>query len=285
MNVFQRSWKITKLSLNVMRKDKELFLFPIVGGIFSLLFLLAMIFPFIITDPAKDVVGTGIPFFAVIFIIYFGLALIATFFNTCVVYTVKKRFSGGDATFAESIKFAFSKFHLVVAWSIVSATVGLLLRILDQIGENMGEVGQMIMSVLTLILGAVWSIITVFVIPAMVYHNVGPFTAIKRSVHAIKHTWGESLIRYYGLGLIELIMIVGGVILGIIFAIMTSSIPVLFFIVIAIFAIYLVAVVVFFNVANTIFNTALYVYADTGKVPKVYDAEVIANAFQKKERK
>jgi len=270
-----------------MKKDKELFLFPIIGGIFSLLFLIAMIFPVVVTAPAKNAAGgnSGMSFYLLIFLIYFGLALIATFFNTCVVYTVKKRFEGGNATFWDSIKFTLSRIHLVIAWGIISATVGLLLRILDQIGENMGEIGQILMSILTSILGAIWSIITVFVIPAMVYHNIGPFKAIKMSIHSLKKTWGESLVRYYGLGLIEIVMIVAGVILGIIFAVVTSPIPTLFYAVIIIFSIYIVAVLMFFNVANTIFNTALFVYADTGRVPKVYDAEIITDAFKKKEKR
>lgn len=287
MNMFERSWKITKLSLNVMKKDKELFLFPIIGGIFSLAFLIAMIFPIVVTAPASQASGnsTGMSFYMLIFLIYFGLALIATFFNTCVVYTIKKRFDGSKATFWDSIKFTLSRIHLVIAWGIISATVGLLLRILDQIGENMGEVGQILMSILTSILGAIWSIITVFVIPAMVYHNIGPFKAIKMSIQSLKKTWGESLVRYYGLGIIELVLIVAGVILGIVFALLTTSIPALFYTVIIIFSIYIIAVLMFFSVANTIFNTALFVYADTGRVPKAYDTEIVQEAFKKKEKR
>jgi hypothetical protein len=37
------------------------------------------------------------------------------------------RLSGGDATFFDSIKFAFSRVHLILGWSVVSATVGLFL--------------------------------------------------------------------------------------------------------------------------------------------------------------
>jgi len=38
-----------------------------------------------------------------------------------------------------------------------------------------------------------------------------------------------------------------------------------------------------YNVANTIFNTALFVYSDTGKIPEGYDRETIQNAFKPKE--
>jgi hypothetical protein len=284
MNAFQRSLEILKMSLDVMKKDKELFLFPIVGGIFSILFVITMIFPIIIVAPTEETIGKGLPFYLAIFLIYFGLAIIATFFNTCVVYTVKTRFDGRNATFWDSIKFAFSKIHLILAWGAISATVGLILRILDEIADRMGGIGEIIIHILTSILGAVWSIITLFVIPAMVYHNVGPIDAIKKSTAALKHTWGESLIRYYGLGLIQIILIVIGIVLGIVFGILTIGIPFVFYTVILLTIIYLVTVIVFFNIANTIFNTALYVYADTGKAPHAYNNEVIKNAFAKKEK-
>lgn len=287
MNAFQRSWEILKLSLKVMKHDKELFLFPIVGGIFSLLFIIAMIFPTIVVSLASEGANksSGLSFFALIFLIYFGLATIATFFNTCVVYTVKKRFDGGNATFFESIKFAFSRLHLIIAWSIISATVGLILRIIDEIADRMGGIGEIIIHILTSILGAVWSIITMFVIPSMVYDNVGPFKAIKKSTHALKKTWGEGLIKYYGLGLIQLILIIAGIVLAIILGVVTVGIPFLFYAVLLLSLIYIVAVIVFFNVTNTIFNTALYVYAETGKAPNAYGTEIVKNAFHKKEKR
>jgi hypothetical protein len=69
----------------------------------------------------------GIVQYAIIFLTYLGLAFIATFFNVCVVYTVKIRFEGGNATFMESLKFALSKIGLIFYWSLISATVGLVL--------------------------------------------------------------------------------------------------------------------------------------------------------------
>jgi len=55
---------------------------------------------------------------------------------------IKKRFDGGNATFGESINFGFSKFRLIIAWGLVSATVGVILRILDSLAERFGQVGE-----------------------------------------------------------------------------------------------------------------------------------------------
>jgi polyferredoxin len=46
---------------------------------------------------------------------------------------------------------------------------------------------------------------------------------------------------------------------------------------------YFLGVILVFNVANTIFYTALYVYADTGKIPEGYSEETMQNAFRPKE--
>ena len=207
MNAFERSWEISKLSFDVLRQDKELFLFPILGGIFSLLFIIAMILPLFVASLMPSTLG-GAYLWLAIFGLYFGLAFIAVFFNVATIYTVKSRFDGKNATFWDSIKFAFSKIHLIIGWSIISAIVGLILRILEEAAERMGGIGEIIMRIIISTLGLAWGLLTAFVIPGMVYKNIGPFRAIKESTHTFKKTWGESLIRHYGLGLVQFILLI-----------------------------------------------------------------------------
>ncbi len=283
--VFSRSWEITKLSIEVIKKDKELLLFPLLAGLFSALFIIAMIFPTIFAAfiaPDGTVAGMGI-YYGTVFVVYLGLSFVATFFNVCVVYTTKKRFDGGNATFGESIGFAFSKIHLIFAWSLVSATVGLILRLIDNMAERMGQTGRIIVHIVTAILGAMWSIVTLFVIPAMVYHNLGPIAAIKKSAQTLKKTWGESLIRHYGLGLLELIFLIPAFVIGF-FVLLSGTVTNsgVLLVILGILAVYALAVMLFFGVVSSIFNTALYVYADTGKIPGGYTQDVMQNAFGSK---
>jgi len=264
-----------------MKKDKELLLFPILGGIFSIFFLVAMIFPFIIDGFFPENL-TGAFFWLFLFLIYFGLAFIATFFNVCAVYTIKTRFDGNNATFWESIKFAFSRMHLILGWSIISAIVGLVLRILEDIAERMGDIGEIIMKVLISFIGAAWSLVSAFVVPGMIYKNIGPITALKESAHAFKKTWGESLIRYYGLGFVQIGLIIIGIILTAVLTILTINVPILPFIFIGLGVMYMIGIITFFNIANSVFNTALYVYATTGKAPKGYKEDILKHAFERK---
>jgi hypothetical protein len=286
---FKRSWELTKLTIEVIKKDKELIFFPILAGVFSFIFIIAMIFPVII---APLLLGSMSGFsilanWLMIFLIYLGLAFIAIFFNVCVVYTAKKRFEGGNATFSESIKFAFSKFHLILSWSLVSAIVGLILRIIDNIAERMGGIGELMIKIINSVLGGVWALLTIFVVPGMVYHGYSPIQAVKNSAITFKKTWGENLIRVFGFGLAQLVFFIAGIGIGVllIFTSLISGSAIIFLASIMVIVIYFVGVVVFFQLANTVFSTALYVYAEKGKVPAGFTKEIMEKSFGTKKSK
>jgi hypothetical protein len=173
--------------------------------------------------------------------------------------------------------------HVIFMWGLVSATVGILLRLLESVAQRMGSAGRIIWSIIISILGLAWSIMTIFVVPVMVYKDVGPMEAIQKSVKTLKRTWGESLVRYYGMGFAQFILLIIGFIIGIPLAILAAqAAPLLGFLLIGVLIAYLIVIVLLFSVANTIFNTSLYVYADTGKLPTGYDKGLLDNAFQRR---
>jgi hypothetical protein len=288
MNAFSRSWLITKLTFGVINKDRELLWFAFLSFIFSTIFIVSMIFPTVIptlveNDFSRD--SLQIYHYAIVFLTYFGLAFIATFFNVCVVYTTKIRFEGGNATFGESIQFAFSRIGVIAKWSLVSATVGLLLRILHNLASRLGKIGEIVANILIGLLGMAWSILTIFVVPVLVYENVGPIDAIKKSAEAIKKTWGESLIRTIGLGLVQFFVFVMIILAcGALAFMLTSAYGVVGLLVgVGIGGVLLLLAGLIFTVANTIFNTALYVYANSNTIASGFSQEVVAGAFRQKD--
>jgi len=175
---------------------------------------------------------------------------------------------------------------LILTWSIIVATVGLILRLIDNLAERAGESGRLVLNIITSFLGMMWSIITIFVVPGMVYHNLKPMDAIKRSIKTLKATWGESLIRYFGLGMIEFLFFLSGIIVMFILFFVLAGLGTSGIIVTIVIAVlYFLGVILVFNVANTIFNTALYVYADTGKIPEGFSQEIMQNAFKPGEKR
>lgn len=284
MNAFTRSWKITQLTFRVINQDRELIWFALLSFLFSTLFAIAMIVPSVVpTIMAEGISQDSLQIFQyiIIFLTYFGLAFIATFFNVCVVYTTKIRFEGGNATFGESMRFAFTKLGLIFQWSLLSATVGLLLKILDNLASRLGKGGQIIASILIGLLGMAWSVISIFVVPVLVYEGLGPIDAVKKSTQVIKKTWGESLIRHFGLGLIQFLVFVIIIALSFGFTyVLANTFDVIGLAIgIGVGILLMLLTGLIFSVANTIFNTALYVYANKSLVAEGFDEETVKGAF------
>ena len=287
MNAISRSWNITKLTFSVIGQDKEMLLFPLFASIASILYVAAILVPSGVLQvlSQSDAAGAGAVWgvveYAILFVVYLGLSFIATFFNVCVVYTTKTRFEGGDATFMESIRFGMTKIGIIFQWSLLAATVGRFLAMLEKFAERLGGVGEFVIKIIRSVLGLLWSVVTLFVVPVLVYENVSSLEAVRRSKDILKKTWGESFVRAFGLGLIQFVCILA--VIGI-----TAGLGTLVpqgpgtLLVVALGGVCLLGVILVFNVANTIFNTALYVYGSTGKEPAAFDAQVLVSAFKAK---
>jgi hypothetical protein len=284
MGRWSRSWALARMSFGVIGKDKEMLLFPLMSAICSVVFAVAMLFPTLLVHVFDD----GSPRFGVVdwflmFIVYTGFAFGATFCNTCVVYTTKVRLEGGNPTFMQSIRFALSRTRLLISWSVVAATAGVILGAIDSLAERMPLVGRILLGILRVVLGVAWSIMTVFVIPILVFENVGPFEAIRRSSALVRQTWGENLRRLYTLGLVQFLLVVP-VFIGLYLLIgLAGSQPqmsnlVAVAVVIALLYFFVISYV--FGVANTVYKAALYVYARESRVPDGFSADVLQGAFQ-----
>jgi hypothetical protein len=262
--VFSRSWKLTQLSFSVIRGDKELLIFPFLSAFFSLAVLAAFWMPLQTfwnqTSSSSPSGHSSLLQWGLLFLLYFALNFCATFFSVCAVYIVKKRLEGGKEPLSESFAFAFSRIHLIASWSLVAATVSVVLRMLESLAGGrksanpINLVAGLLVSLLLAGLKISWSIVTLFVVPAMVYKDLGPLDAIKDSTQAIKKTWGESLARQTAVFLTIAVLL----------------------------AAYVTVVVMVFSTANTVYNTALYAYASTGKIPEGYSKDVLENAFRPK---
>lgn len=282
---FSRSWEITKKTFHVMKLDKEILFFPILSTVFSIILFLLLVFPFILTalmtggsieDPYAIYFG--------IFGLYFISAFSATFFNVGIVHIARTRFKGGDATFMDGIRTASKHLKHIIGWSLLTATIGLLLNILDNQSREKGGIIGIIGRIVASLIGMAWAIVSLFVIPAMVIKGIGPIDALKSSVAAVKKTWGESLIRHFGLGLIQGMITFIGILLFLVpgvYALFVGSL-VGGMILIGIFIVYVMIVSILFSSANTIFNTALFLYAEEGKVPEFFSKEELSHAFVKK---
>jgi hypothetical protein len=155
----------------------------------------------------------------------------------------------------------------ILAWVLLAATVGIVLRAIQ---ERVPLVGKIIIA----LIGAAWTIATYFIVPVLVVEKLGPFDAFKRSAALMKQTWGESLVSHAGIGAATgLISFLGVLLIGIAsvaLAVAASSIGVAIAGAVLVVA-FLVLAALISSALSTIVLSALYLYAAQKKVPQAFD--------------
>lgn len=268
-----RSLALVKTSWDILMDDKKLLVFPVLSGIVSLFVILTFALPLLLTGSFMNNTGLGpIAFYGLLFVFYVVSYFVVIFFNTALITCVNARLNGKEATINDGLSNATKHIGSIFAWALISATVGLILQVLE---DNVGFIGQIAVA----LIGGAWSLVTFFVVPVLILEDKGVVDSVKDSVSLIRKTWGESIV---GGGSIFLVFLVIGVVacLGI-FGVMlvTGS----FLLAVALFILVVAILAVVASAMQGIFVTALYTYAKTGRAPTSFNKELIENAFLPKQ--
>jgi hypothetical protein len=278
----ERSWRLIKASTAVLNSDGELLVLPIISGAISLalgggMVALAMsdgTFEALRNGQSLDALNS---FYIWLFAFYLVQYFVIVFFNTALVGAALERLDGGDPTIRSSLALATRRLPQVLGYAIVSATVGVLLRML---AERFGLIGKIIGA------GAAiaWAVTTFLVVPVIAAEGRGPLSAIERSTELLGKTWGENLIGNAGISLI----------LGVIAAVVafaglggatvliengneTIGLPLF-----AAAFMAFVAVIVFSAALSAVYAASVYYYAVVGEPPAGFDRDLIRGAFARK---
>jgi hypothetical protein len=281
MNKFTRSWSLMKASWNVLRQDREMLLFPLLSSVACVLLLASFILPVVLTsDWSGKEFHTDISdpvAFAMAFGFYFGNYFIVTFFNTALVACAVKRLRGGDPTFSEGLAEARDRLGLIVKWALLQATVGMILRAIE---ERVGFIGRIVAS----LLGVLWSVATFFVVPVLVVERKGPFDALKESAALFKKSWGERAVAAVSFSLVGMVLAIPGFFLGFlaVWAFATLGFGWVAVNLLAATVLYFVLLSLTISVLQAIFQTALYLYARDGYVAPGFDETALSTAMKPK---
>ncbi|MBN2581044.1 MAG: hypothetical protein JXB10_18825 [Pirellulales bacterium] len=275
-------WELVKQSFRVLQEEKQLLVFPLLSGIACMAALASFVLPLWGTPQAQALLQNrqmpGDPLsYALLFLFYFVNYFVIVFFNSALIACVILRFRGGRPTIGFGLQVALARVPQIAGWALVSATVGLVLRIIESRSERVGQI-------VAGLLGMAWSIVTYFVVPVLVVEKVGPVTAVKRSTSILKKTWGEALTSELGLGLIFFLIFLAvflplAVVAAVAFA---AGQIVLGGLAVAAAVILVILISLVSSALSTILLAALYIYAAEGKVPEVFDAELLEGAFKAK---
>lgn len=201
-----KTWfKLIVISMKFIKRDGELFVYSLLSFLAGLAVLVTFIwadylffgnFEALLNENTTET-GREAIMWAMTFLYYLVFAFIAFFFNAAIITSVQRRLEGKDNTIGDGFRGAMASIKQIFVWSVISATVSLILKALQQkFGED-SFIGSLIISMI----GWAWNILTFFSFPLMVLENKGPKDAIKESGKLFKDTWGERATVSLGMGL------------------------------------------------------------------------------------
>ena len=277
-----RSWNLLKASAGVLRQDKQLVVFPLVSAAAMVVVFASFALPVVglgLLDGMSGGHSDGISaaMYLVAFLFYFAHYLVIFFFNTALVGAAMIRLDGGSPTLGDGLRIASSRLGALVGYALIAATVGMVLRAIE---ERVGIIGRIIVG----LLGIGWTIATYLVVPVLAARDVGPIEAVKESATLLKKTWGENVIGQAGIGFAFGFILFGMIVLGgvlVIGAAMTQNV----YLVVAVLVLTILAIGIAILVQGAlsgIYSAALYRYASGGQMTQGFDSNAIKLAFAPK---
>jgi len=282
-----RGWGILKQSWLALGHDKKLLLLPVLSGMACLLILVSFVLPLALAPDtweflqdeklqAREVWKQPVTY-VLTFGFYLSTYFVVVFFNTALVWCAVNRFNGGSPTIAAGLRVALSRFPQILGWALVAASVGTLLKAVE---DRLSWLGQWVVR----LIGVAWSIVTYFVVPVLAVEGLGPLAAVRRSASLLRKSWGESLVGEVSMGAISMVLALPAIcvaLAGLVAGIVAAS---LWWVAIAMApaVLYLVALAVVTSALQQVFMAGVYLYAAEGRVPSGFSEDSLRSAFRAK---
>lgn len=285
MGKFKASWRLFKQSFHLLCQDKEVLLFPILSTL-TLCFITVMLYlAFIENSLVSNIeikegsaVSQDMIVYGALFIYYIFSYFIATYFKVGLTAIVYARINGNDLSFGQGISQANGIAGKIFVWSLIASTVGIILQIISDKFKSIGRIAANL-------LGAGWSIVTLFIAPTLLLDNVSVWKSIGRSAEVFKKTWGETLILNVSFGLITFFaIIIDLVIFGLLYfvAVMVGFGSAVLIAISLLSILSLIMLLIISTSISEIFKVTLYSYARFGIIAEGFSPELIVGSIKKK---
>lgn len=193
-----RGAHLTWSSLRVLALNPRLMILPFFALVFTGFTWLIVVLSFLALGlPPASPASTFL--YQEMFVAYLVTYFLSCYFMAAIIGAAFVRLQGGRPTVMDGVDTANASFFQILVWSMVAATLGLLLRLTAIRSEEGGRV-------VSRILGSGWAIATLFVLPTMVIEGIGPLKAFRRSRALLKGRWGAHQKGVLGTGLVFLLL-------------------------------------------------------------------------------
>jgi hypothetical protein len=272
------TWTLMGASLDVLKRQKSLLIFPILSCMSCLIVMASFIAPLVLGSSEFTIPNKNSPpadqilFYGYWFLFYFCNYFVIVFFNTAIVACAALSFEGHESTAADGFRAAFSRLPQIIGWALLSATVGIVLRMVEDRSKQFGQI-------VAGLLGCAWTLVSFLAVPVLVLEKKGPFAALSTSTSLLKKTWGEQLSGNFGFGMIFFLLTIPGIIGIVASVILGQGAQIILVLGLSLSILYLIMLSLVHSVLEMIFRTALYMYARDGRAPAAFSEEMLGSAL------
>ncbi len=272
MGRIARSWDLMKRSWAILMKDKELMILPILSGACMLIVLASFAAPVVVNGegwldslPDWALYTAGFVFYVITYTLTF-------FFQAAIIAGASERMAGGDPTLRSALGAAGRRFPSLLMWGVVAATVGMIIRAIEERSEFVGRIAMALV-------GAAWSLATFFMVPVLVMERKSLGASFKASWGIFKETWGETVVGAGGLGIAGFLLSLPVMLLA---GWLVSTGMVWLGVAIGVLGLGTISVV--FSALQGVYVAAVYRYATVKEAPTGFDADALRDAFRPKKK-
>ena len=135
MSRIRRGWELTKKSWTLLNQHRELIRFPLYGAAATIAMAVIVLGPgiYLIAD-GKTALGAPLAVIG-----FYLLEVIGIYFSVGLAAAADMIFRGEQASVADGLAIARSRFSQIAAWAAVSTVIGLVLSALEDQGGMGGR--------------------------------------------------------------------------------------------------------------------------------------------------
>ncbi len=258
MSKTARSFALVGASWKLLGRDPKLLLLPLGSLVCTSAVAAGFFFAGLFHGVLSE--GSHLDGYLALYAFYAIAAFIGICFNATLVAVALRRLDGEPATIADGWAMVRGRLPEILRWALLAATVGIVLRVIQERTGILGRVAGIIGSI-------AWGLVTFFVVPVLLFEPVDVRGAIRRSASIFRKRWGEQLVGNLTIGLALMIVVIPVMVVGLGLVLVSPAIG------IGTMVVGFLALMVFASALGEVFNAALYRYAVAGTVPDGFTSQ------------
>src|ERR1700723_2290892 len=144
-----RSWALAGACWDVLMEDPALLIFPLLSGLAIVFLMASFAVPvWLVHHSLQSASADGstthtarLLSYAATYMFYVIAYSVVMFFNSALIAVALRRLDGEPATVADGLQTALSNLPAILGYALIAATVGTILRIIE---ERVGLIGRIV---------------------------------------------------------------------------------------------------------------------------------------------